>query len=259
MTSLTERYSRRVALQHERLYGHGYQGPGQEAVFAELAARLELTPGLRLIDIGSGLGGDSFRLAERYGLSVLGLDASADMTAVCVERAAESGAGNVGFVTGDLRSAQVLAPGAFDVIWTRDCGAFVPPAEKLPAWQRLHAALRRDGQVLITDYCLGPQGASPDFAAKMAAWDQHMITPDAYRRMLGAAGFVDLVVEDRSGHLMESMVDGRQRMLAERDAFLQDMSEQEYDGLLERWDRKIGYCDRGELVWTVLTARRGES
>ena len=30
-------------------------------------------------------------------------------------------------------------------------------------------------------------------------------------------------------------------------------------GLLERWDRKIGYCDRGEPVWTVLTSRRGES
>ncbi|MEU9081128.1 methyltransferase domain-containing protein [Streptomyces sp. NPDC048357] len=258
-TDLAERYSRRVALRHERLYGHGYQGPGSEAVFAELTSRLDLRPGLRLLDIGSGLGGDSFRLAERHGLTVVGLDAAPDMTAVCVERAAEQPLPGLSFVTGDVRGSQLLTPDSFDVLWTRDCGAFVPPADKLPAWRRLHAALRPGGQVLVTDYCLGPQGASAEFAAKMAAWGQYMLTPDAYGAMLGEAGFTDVAVEDRSRHLMDSMLAGRRLLLDEQEDFLAEMTREEYDGLLDRWDRKIGFCERGELVWMVLTARRAQS
>ncbi|MFJ8015683.1 methyltransferase domain-containing protein [Streptomyces sp. NPDC096339] len=258
-TDLAVRYSRRVALRHERLYGHGYQGPGQEAVFAELTDRLDLRPGLRLLDIGSGLGGDSFRLAERHGLTVVGLDAAPDMTAVCVERAAEQRLSGVSFVSGDVRTTELLTPDSFDVLWTRDCGAFVPPSDKLPAWRRLYGALRPGGQVLVTDYCLGPQGASAEFAAKMAAWGQYMLTPDAYGEMLDAAGFAEVVVEDRSVHLMESMLEGRRLLLDERESFLREMTVEEYDGLLDRWDRKIGFCARGELVWMVLTARGAQS
>ncbi|MGW5400100.1 methyltransferase domain-containing protein [Streptomyces sp. NPDC003952] len=253
---LAKRYSRAVALRHERLYGHGYQGPSSEETFNDLTGRLRLRADLRVLDAGSGLGGDAFRLAAQYGVSVLGLDSSAELTGVCLERAEESGIPGVAFATGDVRDSDLLTGESFDIVWSRDCVAFVPLVDKPALWRRLHGVLRPGGQVMVTDYCLGPRGGSPEHTARMAAWDHYMISPAAYQTMLTEAGFTEVEMEDLSGHLKANMLDGHTRLLSERERFLEEMGEAEYERLLSRWERKIGSCDTGEIVWTVLTARR---
>jgi phosphoethanolamine N-methyltransferase len=252
--AIAERYTRTTALRHERLYGHGYQGPGSREVFEQLAARVDPHPGRRVLDVGSGLGGDAFRLAATYGVEVVGLDAAPDMTAVCRERQAAEGSDRVTFVTGNVLTADVVAPDSFDLVWTRDAGAFLTVPEKLVAWRRLHAALRPGGDVLVTDYCIGPSSTAA-FRDQMVAWGQHMITPAEYADVLASARFADVVVEDRTGDLMDSMLQGRATMLRDRAMFLAELSEQDYAALLGRWEQKIGYGERGELVWMVLTAR----
>jgi phosphoethanolamine N-methyltransferase len=253
--SAAERYTRRAALRHERMYGRGYQGPGSEKVFTALASRLDLRPGMRLLDVGSGLGGDSFRLAQRYGLIVLGLDAAADMTAICVERAEEAQVEGVSFVTGDVRSADLEA-GSFDVVWTRDCGLYVPPADKPRMWERLNQVLRPSGQVLLTDYGRGPSPSSPAFDEHSAATGQFPITMSEYAAIFDSAGFCSIVVDDRTEDLQNSMVEERRRLIGDEAGFLADFTHEEYDGLIERWDKKIQWCQRGELAWIVISARR---
>ncbi|WP_170930305.1 methyltransferase domain-containing protein [Pseudomonas sp. B35(2017)] len=252
---MDERYSRKVALRHERLYGHGYQGPGSEAVFDRLAARLDLRQGLSVLDVGSGLGGDCLRLAEKFGVAVVGLDAAPDMTGICLERYRNSPIKGVTFTTGDVRTTALLEPASFDVVWTRDCGAFWSEQEKADIWGRLHQALRPDGQVLITDYCKGP-AESTEFDNIMDAWGQHMMLPSRYIEILTAAGFTDIVLSDRTEDLLNSMLEGRELLLTQKELFMQDLSSAEYDNLLDRWNKKIGFARDGLLVWTVLAARR---
>ncbi|WP_220093396.1 methyltransferase domain-containing protein [Actinacidiphila glaucinigra] len=245
-----------MALRHERLYGHGYQGPSSEETFNDLTGRLRLRADFRVLDVGSGLGGDAFRLAVQYGVSVLGLDSSAELTDVCLERIEESGTLGVTFATGDVRDSDLLTDDSFDIVWSRDCVVFVPLADKLALWRRLHRVLRPGGQVMVTDYCLGPRGGSSEHTARMAAWDHYMISPAAYQTMLTDVGFTEVKMEDLSSQLKANMLEGHTRLLSERACFLEEMGKAEYERLLSRWERKINSCDTGEIVWTVLTARR---
>lgn len=254
-SAIANRYTRRVALRHERMYGRGYQGPGSEEVFASLAGRLELRSGLRVLDVGSGLGGDSFRLADRFGVTVTGLDASPDMTAICRERAAEDGVRGVTFITGDARTTD-LDPGSLDVIWSRDCGLYVPPPERPAMWMRLRQALRPGGQVLLTDYGRGPTSASAGFEDHLAATGQFPVTAAEYAEVFATAGFTAIATDDRTEDLLGSMLEERRRLITDKDSFLADFTSEEYAGLVDRWDKKIAWCRQGELAWIVLTARR---
>ncbi len=75
---------------------------------------------------------------------------------------------------------------------------------------------------------------------------------------MAAAGFVDVVAEDRTDDLRDSMIEERQRLVDEVAGFLTDFTREEYDGLLDRWDKKIEWCRHGDLRWIVLHARRAK-
>ncbi|QHT57082.1 methyltransferase domain-containing protein [Cellulomonas sp. H30R-01] len=255
--TIAHRYSREVALRHELLYGRGYQGPAEPEVFDALAARAALRAGADVLDVGSGLGGDAFRLATRFGVRVVGLDASPDMTDLARERQEVDAPGaDVELVCGNVLTSDVVRPGAFDVVWTRDAGAFLTHDEKPVAWRRLHDALRPGGSVLVTDYCLGTSAASAEFGERMLAWGQHMLTLDAYADLLTSCGFADVVTEDRTADLVASQEHGL-RVLEERgDDVRALLSPEEHADLTRRWRTKLTHSTSGELVWMVLTARR---
>ena len=157
-TSPAARFSRRSALRSERVYGQGYQGPAGDTLFEGFTARRRMRPGMRILDIGSGLGGDSMRLGARCGARVTGLDMATDMTEICQERLLRDPVAGVNFVTGDIRTVLLPEPG-FDLIWTRDCGMYMPVPDMRPTWSRIHASLAAEGQVLLTDYCRGAECA----------------------------------------------------------------------------------------------------
>jgi phosphoethanolamine N-methyltransferase len=254
-TSPAARFSRRSALRSERVYGQGYQGPAGDTLFEGFTAGRRMWPGMRILDIGSGLGGDSMRLAARFGARVTGLDMAPDMTEICQERLlCDPVAGvNVNFVTGDIRT--VLLPEAgFDLIWTRDCGMYMPVPDMRPTWSRIHASLAAQGQVLLTDYCRGARVCSSAFEEHVADCRHHLVTIEHYAQILQDAGFARVDVEDRTEDLLQSMVWERTRLAASRESFITDFTEQEYREIAERWDKKIEFAQREELVWLVLTA-----
>ncbi|WP_061219414.1 methyltransferase domain-containing protein [Leptospira weilii] len=253
---ISERYTRRVALRHEKLYGTGYQGPGSEDVFDALTARLNLKPGIRILDIGSGLGGDCFRLAQKHHVAVLGLDASPDMVEIARERIARENVTDVEFMIGNIRTIITEEIGLFDVLWTRDTGAFVPQNEKLTVWKKLHKILRPGGEVLITDYCLGSKPISQTFNNKMLAWGQHMITLPEYAKLIQEAGFEDIQVIDRTQDLLDSMLFGKEKLEEQKQNFLKELTLEEYEGLYNRWEQKIGFARNNELAWMVLIAKK---
>ena len=47
---------------------------------------MDLTPGQRVLDVGCGIGGSCFYMAEKYGAEVLALDLSRNMLSIAKER-----------------------------------------------------------------------------------------------------------------------------------------------------------------------------
>ena len=80
------------------------------------------------------------------------------------------------------------------------------------------------------------------------------MTIEHYAQILRDAGFARVDVEDRTEDLLQSMVWERARLAASRERFITDFTEQEYREIVERWDKKIEFAQREELVWLVLTA-----
>jgi phosphoethanolamine N-methyltransferase len=144
-------YSRTGILRYEMIFGEGYISTGGVATTEDLCNRLgsSLKPGVRVLDVGSGIGGAAFHLADVYGAKVIGIDLAEEMVNIALERAAQRGmSDSVKTLLGDVLETSFPEP--FDIIWSRDAFMHIPDKPKL--FSRLYQLLAPDGKLVITDY-----------------------------------------------------------------------------------------------------------
>jgi SAM-dependent methyltransferase len=124
-------------------------------VLYDLVAGLGLPPGSRAADVGCGDGRHSFRLAERFGLAVTGLDPVPRQ----VELALAALAGRDPALASRLRfevaraEALPLADGSIDLVWCRDVLVHVADLDR--AYREFRRVLRRGGRVLVYQMLAG--------------------------------------------------------------------------------------------------------
>jgi SAM-dependent methyltransferase len=172
-----------------------YQGPLLDAA--------ALAPGHAVLDVGCGSGRTTRDAARRAG-SVLGVDLSARQLDLARRLAAQEGLGNVSFEQLDVQE-HAFPPGSFDVVLSRHGSMFFgdPPA----AFANLARALRPAGRmVLLTWQPYEQQEWLRTFRTILAAGRDlpaipttspspvSMGDPDAVRRLLAGAGFVDVTL-----------------------------------------------------------------
>jgi SAM-dependent methyltransferase len=80
--------------------------------------KLDLKPGQKVLDVGCGIGGGDFYMAENYDAHVLGIDLSINMVSFAIERAIGRKC-SVEFEVADC-TTKTYAPNTFDVIYSRD-------------------------------------------------------------------------------------------------------------------------------------------
>lgn len=163
----------------------------------ELASQLGLAPGMRVLDVGSGVGGASRYMAQRHGVRVVGVD----LTPQYVE-AARQLAELVGLADRvEYRQASALAlpfaSGEFDAATMLHVGMNI--ADKAALAAELRRALKPGGSLGLYDVMLGG-GGEPHYPAPWAATPatSFVARPEAYRRALEDAGFEILATRDRT-------------------------------------------------------------
>jgi phosphoethanolamine N-methyltransferase len=241
-------YSRTSILRYEMIFGPGYVSTGGAATTDDLCARLgsSLRPGVRVLDVGSGIGGAAFHLAETYGARVTGIDLAEEMVAIALERARERGIGeSVAFLLGDVLETEFAEP--FDIVWSRD--AFMHIRDKPRLFGRLHELLAPGGRLVITDYARGKSPASPEFENYIEKTGYHVIEPGEYGRLLEAAGFRDVAARDATARFIEILECEIARLVANRAEFLSAFSEVDLSYLVERWQMKVRFCRGGDMKW----------
>jgi phosphoethanolamine N-methyltransferase len=249
-------YSRTSILRYEMIFGEHYISTGGAATTDDLCSRLgsSLRPGVRVLDVGSGIGGAAFHLAKTYGAKVTGIDLAEEMVNIGLDRTAQLGMGaSVKFLLGDVLETDFPEP--FDIVWSRDAFMHIPDKPKL--FSRLYQLLTPGGRLVITDYARGKAPGSPEFEAYIKKTGYSVIEPREYGRLLEAAGFKDVVVDDATPRFVEILEREADSLVTRRTEFLASFSEADLSYLVERWAMKVGFCKAGDMKWGIYLASKG--
>ena len=84
----------------------------------------------------------------------------------------------------------------------------------------------------------------------------NVIEPRDYGRLLGAAGFTDVVVDDATPRFIEILKSEADRLVTNRGEFLTSFSEADLNYLVERWAMKVGFCQAGDMKWGIYLASK---
>lgn len=177
----------------------------------EFVTKLDLKPGQKVLDVGSGIGGGDFYMAEEYGVHVVGIDLSINMISFALERAIGLKCA-VEFEVADC-TKKTYPDATFDVIYSRDtilhiqvvfgffqlvlnvsfnCFDFLLQystmslsflllfccfKDKPALFKSFYKWLKPGGRVLISDYCKSSKSPSIDFKLyiKQRGYDLHDI------------------------------------------------------------------------------------
>ncbi|KAH7430562.1 hypothetical protein KP509_08G004000 [Ceratopteris richardii] len=248
----TSQYKMNGILRYEMIFGEGYVSTGGGESTKEIVKTLELQPGQKVLDIGCGIGGGDFYMAETYDVSVVGIDLSVNMVSLALERAIGRKC-SVQFEIADCTTIE-FDPESFDVIYSRDTLLHIQ--DKPSLFQKIFKWLKPGGKLLITDYCKSSNVPSLDFQEyiKQRGYDLHDV--DAYGQMLRRSGFESVTAEDRTSQficiLNRELVDFEKK----KEAFLENFSEDDYDAIVLGWKSKLKRCEDGEQKWGLFLANK---
>ena len=161
---------------------------GGKSATERLARLAGVATGMRVLDVGGGLGGPARTLAARCGARVVVVDPTVSYVETGAALTARLGLSErVTHVVGDALALS-FDPDVFDLVWTQNSGMNIADKERLYA--SLFRVVRPGGVLAIQEPMAGP--VQPAIFPVMWARDasSHFLrTPDAMRAVIEAAGF----------------------------------------------------------------------
>ena len=143
---------------------------------------------MRVLDLGSGIGGPARTLASKIGCTVTGLDLVADYCRAAQRLSWLTGLDDrVRFVCGSALAAP-FADGSFDVLWTQHAAMNI--ADKPALYAEAFRVLRPGGRFVVYDV-LQAEGGDVHYPVPWAndPSTSFLATPEEMRELLTAAGF----------------------------------------------------------------------
>jgi cyclopropane fatty-acyl-phospholipid synthase-like methyltransferase len=232
-------------LRSELIYGEGFQSPGGIAGFrSELGDKIPVTPGIRMLDVGSGLGGAAFYFAEKTEVEIVGLDTSPIMTELATSRQdVKDPFRRVAFLNADIHTAD-LDEQSFDVIYSRD--TLMYERNKPSFFERCFSLLKKGGSIYIADFCKNNE--SEEFAKFESSSGYELKTIAEYSKIISHAGFESLISEDISLNTVKKLtadLNEYRTKAGEKDYLIQKT---DADHIVGRWLEKIRLLDTGCLA-----------
>ncbi|MFD8082407.1 SAM-dependent methyltransferase [Kitasatospora sp. NPDC059722] len=223
-----------------------------ERAAAKVAHRLP-TPGVTVLDLGSGYGGPTRFLAGTFGCRVTALNISEPQNERHRRTNAERGLdGLIEVVTGSFQDIP-FPDGHFDVVWSQEAFCHSPDRDRLLS--EAARVLRPDGDLVFTDV-MAADGVAPESLREVVARLQveSLATPGYYEKRLPEVGLSGVDFDDRSEQLLTHYVRLEEETRRQADS-LRDLVGPVYlEGLLENLPRWVAACRAGRLSWGIFHA-----
>ena len=186
---------------------------GRHAATVELARDLDLAAGLRLADIGSGLGGPARHFADAYGCTVSGIDLTEEFVRVANSLTVRCGlADQVSFQQGSAL-ALPFESGSFDRATLIHVGMNIEDKARLFA--EIRRILKPGSRFGLYEIMQMREGMLPyPMPWAMEPETSFVCSPDVYRHLLEEAGFAVEQEQDRSALAIRLVHEARARAAA---------------------------------------------
>ena len=167
------------------------------AATLELARLAGIATGMRVLDVGGGLGGSARTLASEFGCAVEVLDLTEEFCRAGGVLTARTGLDDrVSFRHGNALEMPYPDAG-FDAAWLQHSSMNIPDKERL--YGEIHRVLRPGGRLALHEILAGP--VSPIYFPVPWARDptlSHLCPPEEVRSLLRETGFEELAWIDET-------------------------------------------------------------
>ncbi|VDL73101.1 unnamed protein product [Nippostrongylus brasiliensis] len=239
---------------YEWIFGDNFISPGGwDQNLAILKRFGPMKTGQRMLDIGVGIGGGARQAASEFGLHVHGVDLSANMLAVALDRVHKDKDARVSYAICDATEYD-FQPASFDFVFSRDCIQHIEQTEKL--FSRIYRALKPGGKVLITMYGVGYGALSESFKQYVSQRQYYLRNLKQIEEVAKKVGFVDIEVENMTPRFKEILLEERARVEDNKEEFLEKFSQREYDSLVSGWTSKLQYIADDNHNWNFFLAAK---
>ncbi|MBD0741378.1 cyclopropane-fatty-acyl-phospholipid synthase family protein [Streptomyces sp. CBMA152] len=223
-----------------------------------LAAKVAdvLGPDSTLLDMGSGYGGASRRLAQQFDCRVVALNISEVQNRRHREFNSECGLdGRIEVVTGSFHD--IPAPDAsFDVVWSQE--ALCHSGDRPRVLREARRVLKPGGHVVFTDIMAAedaPESEVRPLAERLAI--SGFATPGFYQEQLRALGFAEAEFEDLSAHMVTHYERLVEEVQTPGPGLVKGVSAEYLERLETNLPQVAAACRNGHLRWGIFHGRRG--
>ena len=238
----------------ELIWGEGYMAPGGSGNVKKMLNGLE-TEGKRILDIGCGIGGPAFEMANTFGANVVGIDLEAPLIKRATETATKMGLQDrCKFLTLSTAGALDFPNQSFDIV--ASSGAITQISDKANIFGECYRVLKPGGYLTCYDWTKSEKPLSKDmfYWFKMEGLTFALETLEEYKVHLKKIGYIDVTIKDASdwycnqarreyelmkGRLYPRMVE----LLGQKDA----------DHFVENWRAMLVVCEKGRDASGVLS------
>jgi ubiquinone/menaquinone biosynthesis C-methylase UbiE len=160
---------------------------GREAT-VELADLACASPGMKVLDVGCGLGGSSRYLAAERRCDVTGIDLTPEYCDIAIELSKRTGLERLTHFRCGSALEMPFGDGIFDLAWTQHAQMNIQ--DKRGLYAQIFRVLRPDGKFVFHDVLAGP-GGMPYYPTHWAEDPSisYLIAPGDLRKLLEETGF----------------------------------------------------------------------
>lgn len=258
LSSLDEEYSKEFTNLLEIAYGSDFLSQGEYESVDYMFEGLDLE-GKKLLDIGSGLGGVEFYLAQKYAIHVIGIDRVERLVNESIFRKNAQSVlkGSIEFEHQKTETdLSRYADDSFDIVFSKE--SFLHVVDKETLIKEIFRILKPGGQLIILDWLIESEklGNLIKKMMEIDSLDLKMVTVEHYKNYFKNAGFVESTVSVMNDYYIGYTAHTIDNLLSKKLELVPLLGENIFEYSLSTWSLQKKIFESNEVIVTLLKTKK---